>query len=149
MGQTAGSGAILRASLLANAPQLIITLLFFNFTYALTVMEAHSKYAKPHLTAAQLAKPARDLPLYYAIVAGVIQFVVHWMASQAFFPIIVQTSTSEFYDFGPIGIGSLGDGGLYVTAGFSPIAIIFTLISLMVAFCLLLGVGYLRKYRWN
>jgi hypothetical protein len=111
-------------------------------------MESYSKCAKPNPTPAQLAKPARELPLYYAIIAGAVQSVVHWMALLAFFPVIVETSTNEFYDFGPIAIGSLDNGGLYVTASFSPIAIIFTLICLIVAFSLLLVMG-LRKYRWG
>jgi len=144
---TAGSRAILVISLLTSAPQFVITVLFFNFTYALTVMEAYSKCARPYPTAAQLAKPARELPLYYAIIVGAIQLAVHWMVSQAFFPIVVQTSTSESF-YSSLGIGSLSDGGLYVAAGFSPIAIIFTLICLIVDFSLLLGMGSLRKYRW-
>jgi hypothetical protein len=134
---------------LTNIPQLIITLLFFNFSHALTVMEAHSKYAKPNPTAAHLAKPARDLPLHYAVIAGAIQLVVHWMASQAFFPLVLNTPTSELDYFGPGPTISLSDGGLYITAGFSPIAIIFALIFLFVAFSLLLCTAALRKYRWN
>lgn len=110
-------------------------------------MEAHSKYAKPNLTAAQLAKPARDLPLYYTVIAGAIQVVVHWVASQAFFPVILNTPTSELDYWGSSSV-SLGDGGLYITVGFSPIAIIFTLIFLFVAFSFL-SMAALRKYRWG
>jgi hypothetical protein len=70
------------------------------------------------------------------------------MASQAFFPVVVQTATGGFYLWGTIDIGFLGNGGQYVMAGLSPIAIIFTPILLIVAFSLLLGMGYLKKYSW-
>lgn len=57
--------------------------------------------------------------------------------------------SSKRFDFGPILAGYLNSaGGLYVTAGFSPIAIIFMLISLVAAFALLLGMGCLRDCRW-
>jgi hypothetical protein len=149
LAHTAGSGAIAGASLLTSLPQFLITLLFLNFTYGLTVVDSRSKCARPSLTAAQLAKPARELPLYYAMFMGVVQSVVHWMASLAFFPIIVQTSTdqfNQFYNFLSIGTEYHNNAGLYVSAGFSPIAIIFTLISLVTTFFLLLGVGCLRRY---
>jgi hypothetical protein len=81
---------------------------------------------------------------------GAIQSVVHWMASLAFFPIIVQTSANqfnEFYNYLSIGMEYFDNAGLYVSAGFSPIVIIFTLISLIMAFFLLLGMGCLRRYK--
>ncbi len=102
-------------------------------------MVSFSAYNRPSATPKQLAQPARDLPLHYTILIAAFSIVVHWMASQAFFVASVQVLTypQDRND---------GYGGLYVDAGFSPIAIIFTLIIGGAAFVVLLGMG-LRRYR--
>jgi len=113
----------------------VLSVLFFLYTSILTTMVSYSAY-NHSATPNQLAKPARNLPLHYTIFVSTFGVVVHWMASQAFF-----VASVLVLDYPPD--RNDGYGGLYVDAGYSPIAIIFTLIVGGAAF---LGMG-LRRYR--
>ncbi|MCJ1359701.1 MAG: hypothetical protein MMC33_009703, partial [Icmadophila ericetorum] len=90
--QATGSSTILGVSTLTNIPQVVLSMLFFTYTYILTTMVACSKCTNASATAKQLAEPARSLPLYCTFLIGAYFTVVHWMASQAFFPVSVQDS---------------------------------------------------------
>jgi hypothetical protein len=134
-----GASPIPSLSILTNLPQIVLSVLFFLYTSLLTIMVSYSKYNRPSATPKQLAKPARDLPFHYTILVSAFATTVHWMASQAFFLTIVQVLSY------PPDSTQDNRWGLYVDAGFSPIAIVFTLIVGGAAFVALLAMGA-RRY---
>jgi hypothetical protein len=112
-------------------------------------MVSYSLYNRPSPTPKQLAKPARDLPLHYTILISAFSVAVHWIASQSFFLMSVQVldypqgrnDRNNLDVYGGLSVNA----GLYVDAGFSPIAIVFTLIVGGGAFVVLVAMG-LRRY---
>jgi hypothetical protein len=56
-------------------------------------MVSYSAYNRPAPTTNQLAQPARNLPIHYAILIAAFNVVVHWMASRAVFVTSVQVLT--------------------------------------------------------
>jgi len=129
---------IISASILANIPQVVLAVLFFSYTYVLTEMVYFSYISKPSPTVKQLAEPAKQLPKYYSIVIAVLATVVHWMASQALFVISVQIS--------PYGDDT---GSWFLNVGYSPMAIIFTIILGVGSFLTLVEVGDVGTYKWE
>jgi ABC-type Fe3+ transport system permease subunit len=129
---------IISASILANIPQVVLAVLFFSYTYVLTEMVSFSYISKPSPTVKQLAEPAKKLPKYYSIVIAVVATVVLWMASLALFVISVQIS--------PYGDDT---GSWFLNVGYSPMAIIFTIILGVGSFLTLVVVGDMGTYKWE
>ncbi|KAL2867715.1 uncharacterized protein BJX67DRAFT_387626 [Aspergillus lucknowensis] len=133
--------------LLANTPQLLVSVAYFMYNALLTIMLSAVEYDNyavqrkplrvswPH--GAQRSTYYLSLPYRYSLPLLLASAVLHWLVSQSFF----------FVDIIPFDRNGVPDSsGEVVTCGYSPVAIIF---GIVVASALLLGsilLG-LRRFR--
>ncbi|MCJ1378955.1 hypothetical protein MMC17_002054 [Xylographa soralifera] len=135
-------------SLLANIPQLVLAVLYFLYNSILTAMftaQDVSQFAfKPQYL--QVARPAGKqrgtwllgMPIAWGIPMLVIQILLHWFVSQALFVVDVSVYNED---------GTLNtDLGSITNCGFSPLAMICTLVMASLLTLVTCGLG-LRKFK--
>lgn len=124
-----GASGLLGLTLIANLPQVILTFLYFNFNGIFTCMllgREWSNYGRNRKTL-RVSSPTDkqrgtyrlQLPYHYGIPLLILSGILHWLVSQSIFLARVEA-------FDPSGVQLEFDS--VSTCGYSPIAIIFTLI---------------------
>ena len=138
-----GSG-IIRTTLLANLPQLVLTFLYFNYNNLFTSMliakewNGYGSKRKPlRVTSPQGQQRSTywlQLPFRYSVPLIIMSTLLHWFMSQSLFVIAVEQLGQDD-----------NVGSLYSTCGYSPIAILFTIV--LAGFCIVLSITFgLRRY---
>ena len=135
-------------SLLANIPQLVLAVLVFLYNSILAAMfTAHdiSQFAfKPQYL--QVARPVGDqrgtwllgMPFAWGILMLAIQILLHWFVSQALFVVDISAYNED---------GTLNTYlGSITNCGFSPLAMICTLVTASLLTLVTCGLG-LRKFK--
>lgn len=147
---------LMRFVLLANTPQLILSLLYFMYNGILTIMLvadewSHYAYERRGLRTTdprgdQRASYYLHLPFIYSVPLLIISGLFHWLVSQSFFLAAITTtspglaaSAGKIDDFLEVTTTS-------ITCGYSSIAIIFVLIVGILMVLALIGLG-LRRFR--
>ena len=141
------SGTIPMA-LLANIPQIIISVAYFLYNNMLTTMLLAAEYNDYAIE----RKPLRvswakglqrstyylSLPYRYSIPLMICNTILHWLVSQSFFFVEV-----VLYDMA----GKLTAERL-IACGYSPIALMVAILLGFVMVCIILGMGF-RRFRTN
>lgn len=136
-------------TIMANTPQVVYSFLYFIFNGALTAMaQAHewSQYAV-NRKGLRVSTPAKgeqrstyflSLPYRYSIPQLVFSMTLHWLISQSLFLVDVEA-------YSPTMARIEADG--YITCGYSPLAIICTLVvGSLIGLCLA-GLACFRKFK--
>jgi hypothetical protein len=141
-----GTSALLANALAANAPQAILSILYFAYNALFTAMATSAEWAsfasQRHelrvsacARGAQICTRALQLPLRSALALAVGSAVLHWLISQSLFLVYLET-----YDVR----GRRNYGGDLVSCGYSPLAMIWTLIGGTVMLILVIVEGSRR-----
>lgn len=140
------SSGIVAITLVANLPQLILTFLYFTFNGILTCMllakECNGYAVKRSFLRVSSPKGSQrgtywlQVPFRYSIPLLVLSTVLHWFVSQSIFIVRV---------LGFDNMGKESPSSTISTCGYSPIAIISTLILGGAIFSLGIAFGF-RKY---
>jgi hypothetical protein len=144
-----------KLALVANIPQLILSIIYFSYNGLLTAMlmgHEWTSYAHKRKGLRVSRKPAGmqrstyflQLPFKFGIPLSVFSVVLHWLVSQSVFVVIIDEYTSEgeprFLDFySPIEKGS--------RLGFSPMPMVDVLIVGTVMACSVIGFGFIPYKR--
>lgn len=141
------SRKILSSILVANLPQTVFSFLYLNLNGLLTSMflaSEWSDFAKERKTL-RVSKPKGSqrsthflqLPYKVAVPLMILSGLLHWLISQAIFLVVVKEYAPDGEVVDPVAVG---------TCGFSPLAMIVSLVAgvliMMVTFCL----GFFLKY---
>ncbi|KAF7183606.1 hypothetical protein CNMCM7691_003885 [Aspergillus felis] len=141
------TNSIFALILLANTPQLLISVAYFQYNALLTGMLAASEYngyavnRKPLRvswpTGSQRSTYYLSLPYRYSFPLLTASALLHWLVSQSFFFVEIVPKTAVDYVDGSISV---------VTCGYSPAAIIYAIIigSVLVISAVVLG---LRRFQ--
>lgn len=174
---TAGAGAagVFQNVFLANAPQIIISLVYFSYNAAITSMLLASEWSGYSIVPKGLrvsSEPMGEqrstyyfsLPLRYAAPLLVMSTIIHWLASQSIFVVVVEaynmfgfhSETTACYHF-PGRRGSYTSrprpdqvtdprycGEDFITCGYSVLGILLTLTMAIVFALALVGLGMKR-----
>lgn len=145
-----GNNALIVSVVLANIPQLILSLLYFTynglFTCMLLVSEWNSysihrkglRVSSSQREGAQRFRHYPQLPFRFSIPLIMASLLLHWLVSQSIF--VVNVSMLDRTGV-PI------DGSHLVTCGYSPVAIIFTIALGVLLISILLGFGFGARFR--
>lgn len=140
------AGGVLSMVLLANAPQLLISIAYFMYNALLTCMLIAVEYddyaiERKHLRVSwprgdQRSTYYLSLPYRYSIPLLVASALLHWLVSQSIF----------FVEIVPFDLHGVQSAGEVVSCGYSPVAIIFAIVvgSALVLAAVFLG---LRRFR--
>ncbi|PYI34935.1 hypothetical protein BP00DRAFT_433261 [Aspergillus indologenus CBS 114.80] len=140
-----GTSNILALVLLTNFPQLVFSILYFvskNLLSCMLVTAEYNDYARQR-------KPLRvswprgnqrssyylSLPIRYSVPLFVMSAALHWLLTESFYSV----DWNVYNVFGEVDYDDSPDG-----CGFSPMAILMTIILLGVALCALLVLGARR-----
>lgn len=134
--------AVVSSVLVANSPQLILSILYFAVNSLLTSMVSAQEWSRFSVRRSERHKPRAlrtsnpigdqrrtyflQLPFRFAVPLIILSALLHWLISQSIFLAVISRYDSD---------GSLGNVFQIATCGFSPIGIIFLLI---VGGCILL-----------
>ena len=134
-------------TLLANTPQLILSLLYFAYNSLWTCMLLVEEWAgyfrerKPlrvtSRTGQQRSTYRLQLPYRYRIPLMVISSVLHWLVSQSIFLVVLNYYTNE-----GLPDPDLGD---IISCGYSPVAILMTVIVGFLVLLVVIATGF-RRY---
>ena len=142
---TAGANGLMTSVLLANLPQLIVTLLYFFYNSLFTSMLLATEWAEfaRKRQPLRVSLPERgqratywlQLPYQYAVPMVAASTTLHWLISQSIFLACVTFYYQDMVD----------EGASFTRCGYSCIAIIFAIIlaSVMVLVCIMNG---FRRY---
>ncbi|KIY01525.1 uncharacterized protein Z520_03077 [Fonsecaea multimorphosa CBS 102226] len=149
-----GKTALMAAVVLANIPQLILSLLYFTYNGLFTCMLLASEWnsysvrrkglriSSSQCKGAQRSGYRLQLPYRFSIPLAMASLLLHWLASQSIFVVNV-----SMFDYTGSPIVSLpGTVGHLVTCGYSPVAIIFTIILGVLLIGVLLGFGFGARF---
>lgn len=130
---TSRSGQVIAAILVANSPQLVLSVIYFNVNYVLTAMSlgrewnSYAATRQPLRTSSPRGSQKRtnflSLPYEIAIPLASFSVALHWLVSQSIFLAVLHETDSN---------GALAVPFLLVTCGFSPLAMVCTLVVGMV-----------------
>ena len=133
--------------LLANTPQLILSILYFAYNSIWTCMllveewGAYSKQRKPlrvtSRTGQQRSTYRLQLPYRYAVPLVIIWAVLHWLVSQSLFLVVIDSYNNEGYP-GPVLRNDI------TGCGYSPIAILTTVIVGFLVLLVAIATGFSR-----
>ncbi|KAJ9609034.1 hypothetical protein H2200_006805 [Cladophialophora chaetospira] len=145
----AGKASLIAAVVLANIPQLVLSMLYFTYNGLFTCMLLASEWnsysterkglriSSSHPQGAQRAGYFLQLPYRYSIPLVVFSLLFHWLISQSIFVVNI-----SMFDFAGSPITNAPNYvGHLVTCGYSPIAIIFSIVLGVALVCALLGFG--------
>lgn len=143
--------AIVSSVLVANSPQLVLSILYFAFNTVLTSMSSASEWSHFSVPYAEKhqPKPLRtsnpvgqqrgthflQLPFKFAIPLGIVATLLHWLISQSIFLVAISV-------YGPD--GTLTNPFQLATCGFSAIGMIFVIICGIVMLICLLGISMIK-----
>ena len=140
-----GGGAAGMA-LLANSPQVVYALLYIVYKGLITTMFnakdwSNFAFGDQHLMVSTPAGKQRGtwvlgIPKYYGMALLVLQTLLHWLISESIF--VVQVTV-----FSPNGTIKPTDD--LSNCGYSPIAIIFTVVAALVMMLSAIGFGFLKS----
>ncbi len=150
-----GKASLIAAVVLANIPQLVLSMLYFTYNGLFTCMLLASEWnsysterkglriSSSHPQGAQRAGYFLQLPFRYSIPLVLFSLLFHWLISQSIFVVNISM-------FDPNGI-PVTDGPNYIghliTCGYSPVAIIFSIILGVSLVGTLLGSGLGFRFR--
>ncbi|EXJ70327.1 uncharacterized protein A1O5_06395 [Cladophialophora psammophila CBS 110553] len=145
-----GRSALITSVVLANIPQLVLSLLYFTYNGLFTCMLLASEWKSYSLRRKGLrissARPKGaersgyflQLPFRFSIPLAMASLLFHWLVSQSIFVVNI-----SMLDYTGSPTASLpGTVGHLVTCGYSPIAIIFTISLGVLLIVVLLGFGF-------
>ena len=146
--ETTGPDAFLGNVLLANLPQVVLSLVYFSYNTLLTIMLAGLEWSQLPLkqkglrvsklpTGDQRSTYFLQLPYRYSLPLMVLSGLLHWLVSQAIFLVALE-------DRGLVGEGS-SFSVLQYSCGWSPLAALLTVICGTVMMAAAVGTG-LRRY---
>jgi len=137
--------------LLANSPQILLSFLYFAYNSLYTCMlladdwSGYARERKPLRVTSQSGEQRStyrlQLPYCYGIPLLIVSAVLHWLVSQSIFVVFVQSYGTD----GAFNGNPDGDAAIY-TCGFSPSAILTTIIVGSVVLCLGIANGF-RQYK--
>ncbi|RAH64743.1 uncharacterized protein BO66DRAFT_415656 [Aspergillus aculeatinus CBS 121060] len=140
-----GTSNILALALLTNSPQLVFSILYFvskNLLSCMLVTAEYNDYAtqrKPLRVSwprvHQRSSYYLSLPIRYSVPLFVMSAALHWLLTESFYSV----DWNVYNVFGEVDYDDSPDG-----CGFSPMAILMTIILLGVALCALLLLGARR-----
>ncbi|PKS08052.1 hypothetical protein jhhlp_006664 [Lomentospora prolificans] len=140
---TTGSSGLASNVVIANIPQLGLSMVYFSFNGILTAMLAGKEWsrfgsARRHLRVSAKPKGAQksrymlQLPYRYGLPLLVFSALLHWLVSQSIFILAVETSAESR------GEAAIPEGEFDIlSCGYSPIAIILVL---LISACFVLGI---------
>ncbi|KAK2805543.1 hypothetical protein FQN50_006169 [Emmonsiellopsis sp. PD_5] len=133
---------VAQALILANTPQLILSIAYFFYNSLLTSMlltaeyESYARNRKPLRVSwpegIQRSTYYLTLPYWYGVPLLIASAFLHWLVSQSIFYTEIQTFNIQ---------GQMDPSGRTITCGFSPIAVIFALSLGIVMIVFVLGLG--------
>ena len=144
-------GSVVLSVLVANSPQLILSILYFAVNTVLTAMSSANEWSHFSVSYADKNQPqplmtsnpvgqqrrARRLQLPFQLFVSLvgISILLHWLISQSIFQVVVSRYKPN---------GSLYNAFSVATCGFSPISMIFVIVSGIVMLMCLLGISVMR-----
>ncbi|KIW35231.1 uncharacterized protein PV07_01937 [Cladophialophora immunda] len=153
--EQSGKTALMASVVLANIPQLILSLLYFTYNGMFTCMLLASEWnsysvrrkglriSSSQREGVQRSGYYLQLPFRFSVPLTMASLLLHWLASQSIFVVNV-----SMLDYTGAPIASLpGTVGHLVTCGYSPIAIIFTISLGVLLIGVLLGFGFGARFR--
>ncbi|KAK5047311.1 hypothetical protein LTR84_006833 [Exophiala bonariae] len=143
--------AIVSSVLVANSPQLALSILYFAINTVLTSMSSASEWSHFSVRYAEKHKPKPlrtsnpvgkqrgthflQLPFKFAIPLGIVATLLHWLISQSIFLVAISVYNPD---------GTLANPFQLATCGFSPIGMIFVIICGIVMLICLLCIGLIK-----
>lgn len=125
-----GNSPVTAMAMLANSPQVALALLYVTFNGLLTSMFAADDWSNfafrgQYLMVSTPSGQQRGtwclgLPIYYGMALLVLQTLLHWLISQSIFVVQIAVIAKN---------GVLKTSGQLSNCGYSPIAIVFTVIA--------------------
>lgn len=169
-----GTVGIFANVFLANSPQVVLSLIYFSYNSVVTSMLLNHEFAgyqhnrkglrvSSTPVGMQRSKYILQLPFRYGIPLMVFSILIHWLASQSIFVVVVEvynmfnyhSITSSCFQW-PSRTSSLDlidrasrpayCGEDFITCAYSPLGILLTLVMVVVLFLILGGLG-MRKVR--
>ncbi|KAH0371106.1 hypothetical protein KCU65_g2162, partial [Aureobasidium melanogenum] len=142
------SSSLIAAVLLANAPQLLITFVYFTYNSVFTSMVMGSEWSqfayqrKPlrvsNPTGQQQSTYRLQLPYRYGVPLMMLIVSLHWMISQTIFVLRIRVLNFQ---------GTEEVGSSITTCGYSLVALLATIVTGAFAIIVLIGHGALRRYK--
>ena len=150
-----GKASLITAVVLANIPQLILSLLYFTYNGLFTCMllanewSSYSTHRKglrissSHPQGAQRSGYFLQLPYRFSVPLVVFSLLFHWLISQSIFVVNI-----NMFDYNGLPIKNASNYvGHLVTCGYSPIAIIFSIVLGAGLVSALMGIGLGVRFR--
>jgi hypothetical protein len=143
--------ALMGNIVLANSPQLILSLLYFTFNGLFTSLSMGTEWSSlaqirkglrvsSNPTSAQRKTHFLQLPYRFSIPLIIFSCALHWLISQSIFLVKIQNFDSNGQLIGPPVLASDKYGG-FVTCGWSPLGVVCTILlgSFLLIFLVLSG----------
>ncbi|TKW51309.1 hypothetical protein CTA1_13012 [Colletotrichum tanaceti] len=142
-------GGLIANVLLANLPQLVLSVLYILYNTMLSTFLVQREFGRMHdperRKALRVSEPVGiqrssyfiSLPLRYGIPLYASSGLMHWLISQSLFLARIRAVSAE---------GADDEANSFSTCGYSPIATFTTILAGLVMVCVILAIGFVRRY---